>query len=53
LVTLELQRSVIIGDICAVLPSWLSDPLWDLFAALFPERPTYDTTRWLPSPTHQ
>lgn len=25
-----------------VLPSWLSEPLWDQFAALIPERPTYD-----------
>jgi transposase len=24
-----------------VLPSWLTDPLWDQFAALLPERPTY------------
>lgn len=25
-----------------VLPSWLSEPLWDQFAALIPERPVYD-----------
>ncbi|WP_371643863.1 IS5 family transposase [Streptomyces mirabilis] len=25
-----------------VLPSWLTDPLWDQFSALLPERPTYD-----------
>ncbi|MET9387730.1 IS5 family transposase [Streptomyces sp. NPDC002928] len=25
-----------------VLPSWLTDPLWDQFAALLPERPTVD-----------
>jgi transposase len=25
-----------------VLPSWLSEPLWDQFAALVPGRPTYD-----------
>lgn len=24
-----------------VLPSWLTEPLWDQFAALLPERPTY------------
>jgi transposase len=26
-----------------VLPSWLTDPLWDQFAALLPERPTVDS----------
>jgi hypothetical protein len=25
-----------------VLPSWLCEPLWDQFATLIPERPTYD-----------
>jgi transposase len=25
------------------LPSWLTEPLWDQFAALLPPRPTYDT----------
>jgi transposase len=25
-----------------VLPSWLSEPLWDQFATLIPDRPTYD-----------
>ncbi len=25
-----------------MLPSWLTDPLWDQFAALLPERPTVD-----------
>jgi transposase len=26
------------------LPSWLTNPLWDQFAALLPTRPTYDPT---------
>lgn len=26
------------------LPSWLTEPLWDQFAALLPPRPTYDPT---------
>jgi len=26
------------------LPSWLTNPLWDQFAALLPARPTYDPT---------
>lgn len=25
-----------------VLPSWLTEPLWNQFAALVPERPDYD-----------
>lgn len=25
-----------------VLPSWLTEPLWEQFAALLPERPVYD-----------
>lgn len=25
-----------------VLPSWLSEPLWEQFAALLPERPLHD-----------
>jgi transposase len=25
-----------------VLPSWLTEPLWDQFAALLPQRPTFD-----------
>ncbi|MEU1690548.1 IS5/IS1182 family transposase, partial [Streptomyces hirsutus] len=24
------------------LPSWLTEPLWNQFAALLPQRPTYD-----------
>lgn len=27
-----------------VLPSWLTNPLWDQFAALLPERPMVDPT---------
>ena len=26
------------------LPSWLTEPLWDQFAALLPDRPIYDPT---------
>jgi transposase len=29
------------------LPSWLTDPLWDQFAALLPHRETYDSTHLL------
>jgi hypothetical protein len=34
---MELRRPVITGPV-PVLPAWLTDPLWDQFAALLPER---------------
>jgi transposase len=30
------------GGRVPALPSWLTDPLWDQFAALLPDRPVYD-----------
>jgi transposase len=30
------------GGRVPVLPSWLTEPLWDQFAALLPDRPVYD-----------
>ncbi|RPK46292.1 hypothetical protein EES39_13760 [Streptomyces sp. ADI92-24] len=32
-----------------VLPAWLTDPLWDQFAALLPERPAVDPAQPLVS----
>ena len=48
---MELRRSVSIGGPVPVLPSWLTDPLWDQFAALLPERPAVDPSHPLPSPS--
>lgn len=39
---MKLRRSVITRGTVPVLPSWLTGPLWDQFAALLPERPTVD-----------
>jgi transposase len=41
-VIMELQHPVITGGPVPVLPSWLTDPFWDQFAALLPERPAAD-----------
>jgi hypothetical protein len=41
-VIMELRRSVTTGRPVPVLPSWLTDPLWDQFAALLPKHPTID-----------
>jgi transposase len=32
------------GGHVPALPSWLTDPLWDQFTALLPDRPVYDPT---------
>lgn len=42
LVIMELRRSVITGRPAPALPSWLTELLWDQFAALLPQRPVYD-----------
>lgn len=39
---MELRCSVITGRPVPALPSWLTEPLWDQFAALLPPRPVYD-----------
>ncbi len=44
-VIMELRRSVTTGRPVPVLPSWLTDPLWDQFAALLRKHPTIDPTR--------
>ncbi|GGJ71774.1 hypothetical protein GCM10010121_097950 [Streptomyces brasiliensis] len=41
---MELRRPVIIGRPVPALPSWLTEPLWDQFAALLPQRPEFDPT---------
>lgn len=41
---MELRRSVTIGRPVPALPSWLTEPPWDRFAALLPQRPVYDPT---------
>jgi transposase len=33
---------VVAGGFVPVLPSWLSEPLWEQFAALLPKRPVFD-----------
>ncbi len=35
---------MITGRPVPALPSWLTEPLWDQFAALLPQRPAYDPT---------
>lgn len=40
----ELRRSVPNRETCACPASWLTEPLWDQFAALLPQRPVYDPT---------
>lgn len=49
LAIMELRRSVITGRPVPALPSWLTEFLWDQFAALLPQRPAYDPTHPLGS----
>lgn len=41
---MQLRRFAIARRFVPALHTWLTDPLWDQFAALLPERPMVDPT---------